>query len=80
MISSLTAFFGWCIVLNGSILVLWAGVLFLIPDLAYRTQKSFVSISKEDFGRIFYFLIGLYKVLFIVFNVAPYIALKILQK
>ena len=74
----LTTFFMWCTLINGGILVLWTMFFMLAPDLVYRIQGSFIPISRETFNVAMYGFIGLFKILFLVFNVVPYVALLIL--
>ncbi len=76
-IHTLTAFFMWCTILNGALLVFWAIMLILAPDLVYRTQSKWFPISRETFNVVIYSFLGLFKIFFLVFNVIPYVALLI---
>lgn len=78
-IQTLTRFFMWCTVINGVLLVLWSTMFILAPDFVYRTQSKWFPISRETYNVIMYSLIGSFKIIFIVFSVAPYIALVIVQ-
>ena len=77
-ITILTSFFGWCSVINLGLLLLWSLFFLFAPDLVYRTQKSFVSISRERFDLFMYSFIGLFKLLVLIFNIVPWIALRII--
>ena len=77
-IQTLTTFFMWCTIINGGILVLWAGFCMFTPDLVYRTQRLFFPISRETFDVLIYSFLGLFKIFFLVFNVTPYVALLIM--
>jgi len=78
-LETLTRFFLWCTVLNGALLLLWT-VLFLgAPDWIYRTQTRWFPMPRETFNVIFYAFIGLFKIVFLVFNVVPYAALLIVR-
>ena len=46
-------------------------------DWAYQIHGKWFSISKETFNVAIYSFIALYKILIIVFNLIPYIALVI---
>jgi len=74
----LTTFFMWCSAINGGILTLWAVIFFLMPDFIYRMHRKWLPISKDTYHAAIYGLVGVYKLLFIVFNLVPYIALSIL--
>jgi hypothetical protein len=76
-VPTLTAFFMWCTVVNGALLVFWTTMCILAPDLVYRTQSKWFSISRETFNVVIYSFLGLFKIVFLVFNVVPYVALVI---
>ncbi len=77
-IEALTAFFMWCSIINGALLMLWLGVYSLAPDLVYRTQSRWFPIPRESFDVVFYSFLGLFKIFFLMFNVVPYLALLII--
>lgn len=76
-IQLLIDFFQWCCLINGSLLVLWVGFMMFAPDLVYKTQYRWFPISREAFAKTMYRFIGWYKLLFLFFNLAPFIALKL---
>jgi len=65
-------------IINGGLLVLWAGALLLIPDWVYRVQYRWFPLPRKTFDTIIYSFLGLFKILFLVFNVTPYLALLII--
>lgn len=77
-IQTLTSFFMWCTIINTGILFFLALIYMLVPNLAYRLQSKFIPISRETFDLVFYSFIGLFKVLVLVFNLVPWIALLII--
>ncbi len=76
-IQTLTAFFMWCTILNGALLTLWVAMFMLAPDFVYRTQSRWFPVPRETFDLTFYAFLGLFKIIFLVFNVTPYVALLI---
>ncbi len=76
-IQTLTTFFMWCTIINGSLLVLWTTICILAPDLVYRTQSKWFPIPRETFNVVMYSSLGFFKIVFLVFNVVPYVALLI---
>jgi hypothetical protein len=76
-IQALTTFFMWCTIINGALLVLWTAMCILSPDLVYRTQSKWFSIPRETFNVVIYSFLGLFKIVFLVFNLIPYVALLI---
>jgi hypothetical protein len=77
-IQTLTAFFMWCTILNVALLLLSSLMCICAGDWAYGIQSKWFSISRETFNVAIYSFLGLYKLLVIVFNVIPYVALLII--
>ncbi len=77
-IQSLTTFFMWCTILNGSLLILWTVFSGAAPDLVYRTQSKWFPIPRETFNVVIYSFLGLFKIMVLIFNVVPYVALLII--
>ncbi len=73
----LTTFFMWCTIINGALLTLWITMFMLAPDLVYRTQSKWFPLPRETFNVVFYSFLGLFKIVFLVFNAVPYVALLI---
>jgi len=72
-------FFMWCTIINGGLLLLWTIFFIFAPDLVYRIQSKWISLPRETFNVLFYAFLGLFKIVFIVFNVVPYVALLIIR-
>jgi hypothetical protein len=77
-IQTLTTFFMWCTIINGGLLVLWTVFCLFAPDLVYRTQNRWFPIPRDIFNVVLYSFLGLFKIVFLIFNVVPYVALLIL--
>lgn len=77
-IQTLTSFFMWCSIINIGVLIFLALIYMLAPNLAYQLQSKFIPISRETFDIVFYSFIGFFKVVVLVFNVVPWIALLII--
>ena len=76
-IQTLTSFFMWCTIMNGGLLVLWTILFLLVPDWVYRTQRKLFPVPRETFDVVIYGFLGLFKIVFIVFNLVPFLALLI---
>ena len=76
-ITIMTNFFKSCTIINISILLIASIVITLTKDFAYNvhTKLGFWQGSKEDHKQTIYLLLGNYKILIIIFNVVPYVAL-----
>ncbi len=77
-IQTLTTFFMWCTIINGALFVLWTTMCIFAPDLVYRTQNTFFPMPRETFNVVIYSFVGLFKIVFLVFIVVPYVALLII--
>ena len=76
-IGTLTTFFMWCTIINGAMLVLSSIMCILARDFAYRMHSKWFSIPRETFNVAIYSFLGFFKIVFLVFNVVPYVALLI---
>ncbi len=77
-IHTLTAFFLWCTILNGGLFLLWMLSYGFAPDLVYRLQNRWFPMPREQFNQLFYVFMGLFKILYLVFNVTPLLALLLI--
>ena len=77
-IQALTTFFMWCSILSGGLLTLWTLAIMMVPDLVYRLQYKWFPIPRGTFDILIYGFIGLFKMLFLTFNLIPYLALIIM--
>jgi hypothetical protein len=77
-IQTLTTFFMWCTIINGALLIYWAIICKLAPDFVYRMQSKWVPVPRETYNILMYSFLGLFKIIFLVFNVVPYVALLII--
>lgn len=77
-IQTLTSFFTWCTIINGGLLIFWVLVQMTIPKLVYKIQAAFFPMPVEKFNVVFYLFIGTYKIVFVVFNAVPLIALLLM--
>jgi hypothetical protein len=76
-LQTLTHFFMWCTILNGGLLLVATAMCVGIPDFIYQVHRRLFLISREAFAIILYCFLGILKVLFLVFGLAPYVALLI---
>jgi len=77
-IQTLTNFFMWCTIINGSLLFIWIVVIGIAPDLIYKTQHMWFPIPREKYDLIMYSFFGAFKLLFLIFNFVPYLILLII--
>lgn len=72
---TLTMFFMWCTIINGGILMLWTMFFVFAPDFVYRVQSKWFPIPRETYNVVVYAFLGAFKIVFIVFNIVPYVTL-----
>jgi hypothetical protein len=75
---TLTSFFMWCTIINAAILLVWSLIFLVAPDFVYRTQSRWFAIPRATYNVLMWSFIGLFKLLFIVFSLVPYVALLII--
>lgn len=78
-VRELTRFFMWCTIINGGLLALWSIAWMTMPGLVYKTQERFFPVSRETFTVVFYGFLGVFKIIYLVFNVTPFIVLLIIR-
>ena len=76
--STFKQFFMWCTLINLVLMLLSAGFLMFYADKAYGMHSKFFKISRDTFDTVIYCFLGLYKILWFVFNVIPWSALCII--
>lgn len=76
-IAAVRAFFMWCTILNGGLLILSSLIYIFAGDWAYRMHSKFYPISRDTFNVVMYSFVGLFKIFVLIFNLVPYIALVI---
>ena len=67
----------WCSVINLGLLLFWWLWFMLAHDFMYRFHGRWFKLSVEKFDTINYALIGFFKIGIILFNIVPYLALRI---
>jgi len=73
------AVLGWSMLINFGILLVWGLSMILAPDFTYRLQSLVTSISREDFDRVMYTLMGQYKLALLLTHFGPYVAIRIVM-
>lgn len=79
-LAALRSLFGWCALLNGGLLTVSALVIRFAHAQVFLAHSDWVTLSKEGFDLAIYLLLGIWKLLVIVFNLIPYLALVIILR
>lgn len=77
-ITTVRAFFMWCTIMNGGLLILSSLILVFASDFVYRIHSKWFPMPRETFNVVIYSFLGLFKIVILVFNVVPYVALLII--
>ena len=75
---TLTAFFGWCTVINSVILLVTSMALVPMRTRIARTHGKMFGLPEQDLSRAYFQYLANYKIAIIVLNLAPYLALRII--
>ena len=75
--TQLTAVFGWMLVIN-LVIYTWAALWIIFArDWITKIQARIMGVPEEDWSRLYTDYLSHYKIVLIVFNLAPYLALRI---
>ena len=74
----LRAFFGWCTLLNAGLLVLASLLLLLAPDWVCKFHGWWFQLPRETMTGKIYSVVGVWKILMIIFNLIPWLALVLM--
>jgi len=78
-IETLREFLLWCMVINVGLLIFSWLLLLAARDFIYRIHGRMFRLPEEKIASSWYKSMAFYKILIIVFNVIPYIALRIIE-
>jgi hypothetical protein len=67
----------WCSVMNIILLLVWFIMFALAHDWVYRMHSKWYKLSQDAFNTIHYSGIAFFKIVIFVFNIVPYLALRI---
>ncbi len=68
---------GWCTVINFGLLLWWALFFMAAHDWTYRLHTRWFRLTVEQFDTIHYTGLAFFKVFILLFNLVPYLALRL---
>lgn len=77
-INTLTVFLGWCSVINIGVLLFSTIMLVLMKGPISRIHSKLFSVRQDDIVPVYFQYLGGYKIAIFIFNLVPYIALKVM--
>jgi len=79
-IRTLTEFFKWCLIINVALFFFSTIMIMAASDFIYSMHGKLFHLPREAFDVFMYSFLGLYKIVILTFNIAPYVALRIVEK
>ena len=76
---ALTGLLGWCTVINFGVLLVTSAMLILARGSMSRTHGKMFGLDETDLARAYFQYLAQYKIAVLVFNLAPYLALKLMS-
>jgi hypothetical protein len=70
----------WCTVINYGVLLVWFLFFMLAHEWMYGCHSRWFHVSVEQFDALHYGGMALYKIGILLFNLVPYIALRIVGR
>ncbi|MCX4193653.1 DUF6868 family protein [Methylophaga sp. OBS1] len=77
-IASLIALFGWMTVINFALLIFSTLILTMFRTAVIRVHTRVTGLEENALKPVYLYFLGFYKVLIILFNLVPYLALKLI--
>ena len=77
--TELVSFFAWGTLINYSVLLIWFFVFSLGHDWLHLMHGKWFDLNQQQFDLVNYCGMGLFKLCILIFNAAPYVALRIIE-
>jgi len=71
-------FLGWCSVINIALLFLTSITIISMRGLIVKIHASLTGVSEAELPRIYLEFLGNFKMMIIILNLVPYLALRIM--
>ncbi|OXU14709.1 DUF6868 family protein [Sedimentisphaera salicampi] len=68
---------GWCSLINVLLIAFGALLVIALRSEMYKIHSKFFPMDEQQYSAVMFSCLGLYKLLIVVFNIVPYIALWI---
>ncbi|MGA1456365.1 MAG: hypothetical protein EBZ14_08455 [Gammaproteobacteria bacterium] len=77
-LESLTIFLGWTALINIAVLLFSTVMVLAIRERISKIHAKLFGLDQADVGRAYFQYLAQYKIAILVFNIAPYLALRIM--
>lgn len=78
-LESLQSFFGWCTVINSAFYLLWLVTIMGARQWLVSRHAKWFALDPKDVQLSLYRLLAMFKVMLLVFNFTPWLALLIMN-
>jgi hypothetical protein len=75
---TLAAFLGWCTLINMGMLIFASALLAYVRGPISKIHGNMFNLDDRDLSRAYFQYLAQYKILIFVFNLMPYLALRIM--
>ncbi len=76
-IEELATLFGWCTVVNFGILIFTSILLTQFRKWIHSVHAKMCGLSEEELNQRYFAYLGQFKILWIIFNLTPYLVIRI---
>ena len=77
-VNQITTFLGWCTVLNMGVLAFAAMFLFIFKGFSINIHSKLTGVSASTLPSLYFSYMANYKISILIFNLVPYVALKLM--
>ncbi|CAM2894659.1 DUF6868 family protein [Vibrio rarus] len=77
-IHQITTFLGWCSIINIGLLVLATLFLYRFKEFAVQFHSKLTAVSPAQLPSLYFSYLAHYKIAILLFNLTPYMALKLM--
>jgi hypothetical protein len=78
-LDNVTTFLGWCSLINIVLLTVISSLLILGKNAITRLHGKMFGLDDNELKSLYFQYLGQYKILIIIFNLVPYLALKLMS-
>ena len=78
-LDTLMTFLGWCSILNTGILLFSTIVIIIFKQSVSRIHGAMFDLEPETVALAYFQYLGNYKIAIIIFNLVPYLSLKLMS-
>jgi hypothetical protein len=76
--TAIQEFLGWCSLINVGLLTFSAVVVVWLRGPISRIHAKMFALEPDGLPRVYFEYLALYKIAIIIFNIVPYVALRII--